>query len=146
LGDTSRCPYGPRPKDEVIRFTLEIVRFLERFPLKALVIACNTATAVAIDEVRRRTPIPVLGVIEPGARAAIQSTRKGRIGVIGTQGTVRSGAYERALKRMNPRLFVVSHACPALVPLVESDLGRTEEARGWWPPLSLPCRCTASTP
>ncbi|MBO2533854.1 glutamate racemase [Planifilum fulgidum] len=129
FGDTSRCPYGPRPKDEVIRFTLEIVRFLERFPLKALVIACNTATAVAIDEVRRRTPIPVLGVIEPGARAAIQSTRKGRIGVIGTQGTVRSGAYERALKRMNPRLFVVSHACPALVPLVESDLGRTEEAR-----------------
>ncbi len=129
FGDTSRCPYGPRPGEEVLRFTLEIVRFLEQFPLKALVIACNTATAVAVDEVRKRTSVPVLGVIEPGARAAIQSTRQGRIGVIGTQGTVRSGAYEKALKRMDPGLFVVSHACPALVPLVESDCGGTEEAR-----------------
>jgi glutamate racemase len=129
FGDTSRCPYGPRPGEEVLRFTLEIVRFLEQFPLKALVIACNTATAVAVDVVRKRTAVPVLGVIEPGARAAIQSTRQGRIGVIGTQGTVRSGAYEKALKRLNPGLFVVSHACPALVPLVESDCGGTEEAR-----------------
>lgn len=129
FGDTSRCPYGPRPGEEVLRFTLEIVRFLEQFPLKALVIACNTATAVAVDEVRKRTSVPVLGVIEPGARAAIQSTRQGRIGVIGTQGTVRSGAYEKALKRLDPGLFVVSHACPALVPLVESDCGGTEEAR-----------------
>lgn len=129
FGDTSRCPYGPRPGEEVLRFTLEIVRFLEQFPLKALVIACNTATAVAVDEVRKRTSVPVLGVIEPGARAAIQSTRQGRIGVIGTQGTVRSGAYEKALKRLDPGLFVVSHACPALVPLVESDCGGTAEAR-----------------
>lgn len=129
FGDTKRCPYGPRPEEEVLRFTLEIVRFLEQFPLKALVIACNTATAVAIDEVRKQTSKPVLGVIEPGARAAIQSTLRGRIGVIGTQGTVRSGAYEKALKRMDPRLFVVSLACPAFVPLVENDCGGTEEAR-----------------
>jgi glutamate racemase len=129
FGDTKRCPYGPRPGEEVLRFTLEIVQFLEQFPLKALVIACNTATAVALDEVRKRMDVPVLGVIEPGARAAIQSTRRGRIGVIGTQGTVRSRAYEKALKRADPRLFIVSHACPAFVPLVERDCGGTEEAR-----------------
>lgn len=129
FGDTNRCPYGPRPSQEILRFTLEIVRFLEQFPLKALVIACNTATAAALDAVRKQTTIPVLGVIEPGARAAIQTTSRGRIGVIGTQGTVRSGAYEKALKRAAPGLFVVSHACPALVPLVESDSGGTEEAR-----------------
>lgn len=129
FGDTSRCPYGPRPREEVLRFTLEIVRFLEQFPLKALVIACNTATAVALDEVRKRTSIPVLGVIEPGARAAIRTTTRGRIGVIGTQGTVRSRAYEKALRRSSSHLYIVSHACPAFVPLVESDCGGTEEAR-----------------
>lgn len=129
FGDTLRCPYGPRSSDEVRRFTLEIVRYLSGSPLKALVIACNTATACALDEVRHQVNVPVLGVIEPGARAAIQVSRQGRVGVIGTEGTIRSSAYERALKRIDPRLYVVSLACPALVPLVESGGVENEESR-----------------
>lgn len=129
FGDTMRCPYGPRPPHEVQMFTSEIVHFLSRYPLKALVIACNTATAVALQEIREQFAIPVLGVVTPGARAAIKMSKGGRIGVIGTQGTVQSGAYERALKLIDPTLTVVSHACPSLVPLVESGGGDTELAR-----------------
>ncbi|PTM58219.1 glutamate racemase [Desmospora activa DSM 45169] len=129
FGDTMRCPYGPRPPREVRMFTTEIVHFLSRYPLKALVIACNTATAVALQEIREQFAIPVLGVITPGARAAIKVSQGGRIGVIGTQGTVQSGAYERALKQIDPTLTVVSHACPTLVPLVESGGGDTELSR-----------------
>lgn len=129
FGDTLRCPYGPRPSDEVRRFTLEIVRYLSGHPLKALVIACNTATALALDEVRRQVNVPVLGVVEPGARAAIKVSQQGRVGVIGTEGTIRSSAYERALKRIDPRLYVVSLACPALVPLVESGREENENSR-----------------
>ncbi|MFC4078434.1 glutamate racemase [Salinithrix halophila] len=129
FGDTLRCPYGPRTPQEVRRFTLEIVHFLSRFPLKALVIACNTATAAALETVRKNFSIPVLGVIEPGARAAIKISQHGRIGVIGTQGTIRSTAYEQALKRIDSELFVFSHACPTLVPLVESGSGCTDGAR-----------------
>ncbi|MBN2910229.1 glutamate racemase [Polycladomyces sp. WAk] len=128
FGDTRRCPYGPRSTEEVRQFTLEIVRFLMRFPLKALVIACNTATAAALELIREQVDIPVLGVIEPGARAAIKASKNGRIGVIGTQGTIQSAAYEKTLRRIHPNLFVVSHACPALVPLVESGVGPTEQA------------------
>lgn len=121
FGDTVRCPYGPRTSEEVRRFTMDIVHFLtSSFSLKALVIACNTATAVALEDVRRFVKIPVVGVIHPGARAAIKASDNGRIGVIGTEGTVRSGAYERALRQVNPDLHVVSLACPTLVPLVES--------------------------
>jgi glutamate racemase len=128
FGDTRRCPYGPRSTEEVRQFTLEIVHFLMRFPLKALVIACNTATAAALELIREQVDIPVLGVIEPGARAAIKASKNGRIGVIGTQGTIQSAAYEKTLKRIHPDLYVVSHACPALVPLVESGVGPTEQA------------------
>ncbi|WP_188647743.1 glutamate racemase [Marinithermofilum abyssi] len=129
FGDTARCPYGPRSPEEVRQFTDEIVAFLTRFPLKALVIACNTATAVALGKVREWLSIPVFGVVDPGARAAIKASSQGRIGVIGTEGTVRSEAYEGALKRIDPHLFVVSLACPTLVPLVESGEGDTKRAR-----------------
>jgi glutamate racemase len=128
VGDTARCPYGPRPESEVRRFTLEIVQFLSQFRLKALVIACNTATAAALETVRSRLSIPVLGVIEPGARAAIKVTKRNRVGVIGTQGTIRSGAYEKALRRLHPGITVFSLACPAFVPLVESGKRGSEEA------------------
>ncbi|PTX59349.1 glutamate racemase [Melghirimyces profundicolus] len=129
FGDTLRCPYGPRTPEEVRRFTLEIVRYLSLYPLKALVIACNTATAAALEEVRRNVSVPVLGVIEPGARAAITLSSHGRVGVIGTEGTIRSSAYERALKQIDPDLYVVSHSCPTLVPLVESGGEDTPQAR-----------------
>ncbi|MEH7083416.1 glutamate racemase [Neobacillus drentensis] len=121
LGDTARCPYGPRTTREVKRFTWEMTSFLLEKKIKMLVIACNTATAAALDEIRKELPIPVLGVINPGARAAIKKTKNYRVGIIGTVGTVKSGAYERALKSLNSRLFVKAHACPKFVPLVESN-------------------------
>ncbi|EKN65020.1 glutamate racemase [Neobacillus bataviensis LMG 21833] len=120
LGDTARCPYGPRSKNEVKKFTWELTDFLLKKNIKMLVIACNTATAAALDEIRKELSIPVLGVINPGARAAIKRTKNYRVGIIGTLGTVKSGAYEKALKSLNSRLFVTSHACPKFVPLVES--------------------------
>ncbi|RAL27106.1 glutamate racemase [Thermoflavimicrobium daqui] len=128
FADTLRCPYGPRTAAEVRQFTLEISRFLQQFPLKALVIACNTATAAALPQVRKELPIPVLGVIEPGARAAIKITRDGQIGVIGTQGTIRSKAYEKALTDLHPSLTIYSLACPTIVPLVESGEKNTPNA------------------
>lgn len=121
LGDTARCPYGPRTTKEVKRFTWEMTAFLLEKKIKMLVIACNTATAAALDEIRKELSIPVLGVINPGARAAIKNTKNYRVGIIGTEGTVKSGAYERALKSLNSRLFVKAQACPKFVPLVESN-------------------------
>jgi glutamate racemase len=120
LGDTARCPYGPRPLKEVKKFTWELTTFLLEKNIKMLVIACNTATAAVLDDIRAELKIPVLGVIYPGARAAIKRTKNYRVGIIGTVGTVKSGAYEKALKALNSRLFVTSHACPKFVPLVES--------------------------
>ncbi|KIL39800.1 glutamate racemase [Gordoniibacillus kamchatkensis] len=128
FGDTARSPYGPRPADEVRLFTRQIVDYLAQFAPKMIVIACNTATAVALDDIRRHVGIPVVGVIHPGARAAIKSTRSGMIGVIGTEGTIRSGAYEQALKRISPGLQVFSLACPRLAPFVERGLFGADEA------------------
>lgn len=129
FGDTARCPYGPRPAEEVRRFTFEMIEYLLQFQMKALVIACNTATAIAMAEVTEQSAIPVIGVIEPGARTAIKETRTHRIGVIGTVGTINSGAYEKALKRLNPYAEVFSLACPNLVPLVESGDFYSDRAR-----------------
>lgn len=120
LGDTARCPYGPRSTNEVRRFTWELTHFLLKKNIKMLVIACNTATAAALEEIRRELSIPVLGVINPGARAAIKRTKNYRVGIIGTEGTVKSGAYEKALKSLNSRLYITAQACPKFVPLVES--------------------------
>lgn len=127
FGDTARTPYGPRPSQEIIQFTREIVDYLSQFQPKMMVIACNTATAVALEDIRNRLSIPVVGVINPGARAAIGKTKTGRIGVIGTEGTIKSGAYEQALHRLSPHVDVVSQACPAFVPLVENGNFRSGE-------------------
>lgn len=120
VGDTARCPYGPRTAEEVRAFTWQMTNFLLEKDIKMLVIACNTATAVVLDEIRQKVSIPVLGVIQPGARAAIKITKNHRIGVIGTIGTVKSAAYEKALRQINKRTMVTSLACPKFVPLVES--------------------------
>ncbi|GAB7388707.1 glutamate racemase [Bacillaceae bacterium] len=128
FGDTARCPYGPRPVEEIRAFTHQMIRYLMQYHLKLLVIGCNTATAVVLPEIQQDDLLPVVGVIEPGARSAIQATKNGRIGVIGTVGTIRSKAYEKALKRINPDLYVVSYACPTLVPLVESGDLHSERA------------------
>ncbi|MBM7620501.1 glutamate racemase [Bacillus tianshenii] len=120
LGDTARCPYGPRPAEEVRRFTWEMTRFLLLHDIKMLVIACNTATAVVLEEIREQLDIPVIGVVDPGARTALKVTSNNHVGVIGTIGIVNSGAYETALKSINNDVTVDSLACPNFVPLVES--------------------------
>lgn len=119
FGDTARTPYGSRPAEEVLAFTREIVDYLMHYRPKMIVIACNTATAVALEEIRNQVNLPVIGVINPGARAAIGRTKSGVVGVIGTEGTIKSGAYDLALKRLTPKVEVVSLACPSFVPLVE---------------------------
>jgi len=121
LGDTARCPYGPRPKEQVIQFTWEMAHFLLNKKIKMLVIACNTATAVALDEIKEQLQIPVVGVIMPGTRAAVKATKNHRIGVIGTKGTVKSASYKRAIKEKNENTKVTSLACPKFVPIVESN-------------------------
>lgn len=99
IGDTARCPYGPRTEEEVKKFTWEMVEFLLTKNIKMLVIACNTATAFTLKDLKEKLDIPVIGVIKPGARAAIKFTNNNQVGIIGTEGTVRSGAYELALKK-----------------------------------------------
>jgi glutamate racemase len=119
FGDTARTPYGPRGAEEVVAFTREIVDYLIRYNPKMIVIACNTATAAALEDIRGRVALPVIGVISPGARAAVSRTATGVVGVIGTEGTINSGAYDAALKRLCPDIEVISRACPSFVPLVE---------------------------
>lgn len=121
LGDTARCPYGPRPATQVVQFTWEMTNFLLEKNIKMLVIACNTATAVALEEIKAHLEIPVVGVILPGTRAALKATKNNRIGIIGTVGTIKSNAYEKALKSKVPNTSVTSLACPKFVPLVESN-------------------------
>lgn len=122
FGDTSRAPYGPRTAEEVRLFTHQIVDYLLSYHPKMIVIACNTATAVALEEIQLNVSIPVIGVIYPGSRSAIKKTKTGLIGVIGTEGTIRSQAYQIALKQISPSIEVLSLACPKLVPLVEMGL------------------------
>ncbi len=128
LGDNARAPYGTRPDDEVRRFSIECLDRLVGENVKALVVACNTSTAVALGEYRRRYDLPVLGVIRPGAQAAALATRTRRVGVIATPATIRSHAYFDAIKEENPAVEVYEHATPALVPLVEAGVLAGPEA------------------
>lgn len=128
LGDEARMPYGPRSADEVIEFTRESVRWLARWDCKLIVLACNTATSVALERVRDESRVPVIGVIRPGAAAAIAASSRRAIGVLATTGTVRSGAYVRAIRDLDPFADVIQQACPKLVPLVEAGKAGTDEA------------------
>ena len=119
FGDTARVPYGPKSPDTVRRYSQEIAEFLQSQGVKAIVIACNTATAHALTMLREKLPIPVIGVVEPGARAAVRATSTNRIGVIGTVGTIKSGAYERAIRALNPEAIITARSAPLLVPLIE---------------------------
>ncbi len=119
FGDTARVPYGPKSPDTVRRYSREICAFLLEQGVKAIVVACNTATAHALPTLRDELDVPVIGVVEPGARAAVRATRSGHIGVIGTAGTIRSQAYVRAIHAENPDVRVTALACPLFVPLVE---------------------------
>ena len=122
LGDTARCPYGPRSRDEVRSFVIQISRWLERQPVKLIVIACNTASAAGLELARSTFDVPVIGVIEPGARAAVAATQSGRVGVIGTIGTIESGAYSQAVRALDPEVTVFSTAAPRFVDVVEQGL------------------------
>jgi glutamate racemase len=119
LGDTARVPYGTKSAETVIRYTLEAARFMLRQQVKMVVVACNTASSVAIEAMEKETHLPVTGVIEPGAQRAVDNSSIGRIGVIGTRATVGSGAYKRAIQALRPDAEVISQACPLFVPLAE---------------------------
>src|SRR5262249_6543080 len=122
LGDTARVPYGPKSPETVQRYALELAEMLMEKNAKALVVACNTVSSVALPLLTQKFPVPVIGVIEPGARAALQTTHNRHIGVIGTRATIRSGAYEKALLAAASDVRVSSRACPLLVPLIEEGL------------------------
>jgi glutamate racemase len=122
LGDNARTPYGTRPDDEVLAFSTQSLDALVERDVKAIVVACNTSTAVALGALRRRYDLPILGVIRPGASAAALASRNRRVGVIATPATIRSHAYFTAIKDENPAVEVYEHATPALVPLVEAGL------------------------
>ena len=119
LGDTARVPYGGKSAATVERYSLEITDMLLKEECKAIVVACNTASALALTTLEERVPVPVVGVIRPGAEAAVTATRNRHIGVIGTRATIRSGAYERAIRALDPQVQVTARACPLFVPLIE---------------------------
>jgi glutamate racemase len=119
LGDTARLPYGTKSNEVIIRYSRENTEFLLAKGIKLLIVACNTASAVALEAIAGATMVPVVGVIEPGARAAVKASRSGKIGVIGTEATIASGAYTRTIQRMRPEAEIYTRACPLLVPLVE---------------------------
>ncbi len=119
LGDTARVPYGNKSRETVTRYSLENTQFLMESGVKAVVVACNTASAYSIPELQKRFAVPILGVLEPGAQAAVQATRSGEIGVIGTEGTISSASYSKAIQAIDPKMRVWGIACPLFVPLVE---------------------------
>ena len=120
FGDTARVPYGSKSKSTIVKFSMENVEFLLRFGVKCIIVACNTSSSWALPTLRRYFKVPIVGVIRPGARAAANKTATKRVGVIGTDATIRSRAYELELKRIDPSISVVSQSCPLFVPLVES--------------------------
>jgi glutamate racemase len=129
LGDTARYPYGTKSAETVRRYSLENAEFLVDKGIKMLVVACNTAAAVALDMLSERLPVPIVGVIEPGARQAVKQSRNRKVGVIATEGTIASGSYTRALKALQPDLEIYTRACPLFVPLAEEGWVDNEVAR-----------------
>ena len=119
FGDTARVPYGSKSKDTIIRYANQIIRFLRTQDVKAIVIACNTASALALEEVEKELDIPIIGVVEPGARVAAATTKNGKIGVIGTESTINSHMYPQLIKEYRPDVTVFGKACPLFCPLVE---------------------------
>jgi len=129
LGDTARAPYGTKSAETVRRYSLENAAFLIEKGIKLLVVACNTASATALDALRAELDVPVVGVVEPGAHAAVAITRNRKVGVIGTEATIASGTYTRALKALDPSLEIYTRACPLFVPLAEEGWVDNEVTR-----------------
>ncbi len=122
FGDTARVPYGGKSKETILRYSRQIVRFLQQQDVKAIVVACNTASAFALEEIRHELDIPMIGVVKPGAKTACEATRNGRIGVIGTKGTIASGLYTEFIRKLRPDVQVIGKACPLFVPLAEEGM------------------------
>lgn len=122
FGDTARVPYGSKSKETVTRYSRQIVRFLQSQEVKTIVVACNTASAYALDEIEKEVDIPIIGVVKPGAAVAAQVTSNGKIGVIATEGTIGSKIYTQYINEINPSVSVVGKACPLFTPLVEEGL------------------------
>lgn len=122
FGDTARVPYGNKSKDTVTRFSKQIVRFLQTFHVKTIVVACNTASAYALEELEKEIDIPIIGVVKPGAKAASEVTKNGKIGVIATQATIGSKIYSQYITELNKKVTIYGKACPLFVPLVEEGL------------------------
>ena len=122
FGDTARVPYGSKSRETVTKYASQIVRFLKQQKVKAIVVACNTASAYALDRLEEETDIPMLGVVKPGAKTAVAATRNGKIGVIATEGTIGSQIYTRYIEELNKGVEVLGKACPLFVPLVEEGL------------------------
>lgn len=122
FGDTARVPYGSKSKETVTRFSEQIVRFLRTFRVKTIVVACNTASAYALDALEKEIDIPIIGVLKPGAKAAMEATNNGRIGVIATEATIGSGMYYQYIKELNEKVTIYGKACPLFVPLIEEGL------------------------
>jgi glutamate racemase len=127
FGDTARVPYGTKSPATIVRFSLESVEFLLERDVKCVVVACNTSSAHALPVLRKYFKVPIIGVIQPGAMAAVKATKNKRVGIIGTQATVRSKAYEEAIKHLDPAVRVVSQSCPLFVPLAEEGMTRGKE-------------------
>ena len=122
FGDTARVPYGSKSKEIVTKYSRQIVRFLQTQEVKAIVIACNTASACALDDIEKEVDIPVIGVVKPGAKTAVESTRNGKVGVIATAATIQSQIYTTYIKELRQDVQVIGKACPLFVPLVEEGL------------------------
>ncbi len=119
FGDTARVPYGTKSRETIIRYSREIVEVLLKYKVKMVVVACNTASSLALDVLKKECPVPIVGVIDPGAQKAALSTKSKKVGIIATQSTVKSGKYARRLKDFDPKVHVISQPCPLFVPLVE---------------------------
>lgn len=128
FGDTARIPYGTRSKETVIKYFFQSVRFLKSKDVKLIVIACNTASALAMAEAQKAFDIPIVGVIEPGSRAAATTTKNSTIGVIGTEGTINSGSYQRQIRRILPAAEIIGISCPLFVPIVEEGWENSDVA------------------
>lgn len=122
LGDTARVPYGNKSKETIIRYSIENTKFLMQFDIKLLIVACNTSTATSLKILKENFSIPIIGVIEPGAKKAVEITKNKRVGIIGTEATIKSSAYEEEIKNLDNRVSVFSKPCPLFVPLVEEGL------------------------
>lgn len=122
FGDTARVPYGSKSKDTILRYSRQIIRFLQAQQVKAIVVACNTASAYTLEEIEKELDIPIIGVVKPGAKVATETTKNGKIGVIGTEATIGTGIYSSYIQQINKKVKVIGKACPLFVPLVEEGL------------------------